>query len=75
MKALTLQVALAGELPRGLQDNGDPLIATEKLIRRVYQIFSKLLAILYQEAPDFSAETVSPYGELTLAERYLQVLF
>lgn len=60
------------------QDNcstATAVIAAEELIQRAYQSFEKLLAILYQEAPDFSAEIVSSYGEgLTVDDRYLQVL-
>lgn len=49
------------------------VIATIELIQRAYQRFEKLLAVVYEEAPDFSAEIVFSYGELLTA--YWQVLF
>lgn len=61
-----LQDPLAGVQPAPDQDNCSTVtavIASEELIQRAYQSFEKLLAILYQEAPSFSAETVPAHGE------------
>lgn len=64
-----LQDPLAGVQPAPDQDNCSTVtavIATEELIQRAYQSFEKLLATLYEEAPSFSAETVSAHGEFLL---------